>query len=151
MSSDSQSNWYVRTVFFVRDAEESLSFYTKKLGFTLNWNHAPEGRAFVFQVSFRGVELIINEAEEWTDARPGDGRIFIGLDDDQVESFQQYVAKRGVETKLIYWGEPTVVIEDLDGNEIFFWLSESERERLKVEIDGAKAVEPRTRKQSTER
>lgn len=137
MNTESQSNWYVRTVFFVRDAERSLSFYTKKLGFTLDWNHEPAGRAFVFQVSFRGVELIINEAEEWTDARIGHGRIFIGLDDGQVESFKQYVAERGVETKLILWGEPTVVIEDLDGNELFFWLSESEREKLRGEIDGA--------------
>ena len=137
MNAESQNNWYVRTVFFVRDAERSLSFYTKKLGFTLDWNHAPEGRAFVFQVSFRGVELIINEAEEWTSARSGHGRIFIGLDDGQDESFKQYLAERGVETKLIYWGEPTVAIEDLDGNELFFWLSESERERLRGEIDGA--------------
>lgn len=46
------------------------------------------------------------------------------------------MAERGIETKLIRWGEPTVVIEDLDGNELFFWLSESECEKLRGEIDG---------------
>jgi catechol 2,3-dioxygenase-like lactoylglutathione lyase family enzyme len=135
MNTESKSNWYVRTVFFVRDAERSLSFYTKKLGFTLDWNHEPEGRAFVFQVSFRGVQLIVNEAEEGTGAQPGHGRLFIGLEDDQVDDFKQYVAERGIEAKLMRWGEPTVVIEDLDGNELFFWLSEGERERLGDAID----------------
>jgi catechol 2,3-dioxygenase-like lactoylglutathione lyase family enzyme len=45
MTSEAQSNWHVRTVFFVRDAERALNFYTKTLGFSLEWSHAPNGRA----------------------------------------------------------------------------------------------------------
>jgi len=44
-------NFYARSVFFVKDAEESLAFYTQTLGFRLDWNYQYEGRAWVFQVS----------------------------------------------------------------------------------------------------
>ena len=55
-------NFYARSVFFVKDAEESLAFYTQTLGFGLDWNHHYEGRAWVFQVSLFGFELILNQA-----------------------------------------------------------------------------------------
>jgi catechol 2,3-dioxygenase-like lactoylglutathione lyase family enzyme len=42
-------NFYARTVFFVKDAEESLAFYTQTLGFSLNWNYQEEGRAGSFR------------------------------------------------------------------------------------------------------
>jgi catechol 2,3-dioxygenase-like lactoylglutathione lyase family enzyme len=43
-------NFYARAVFFVKDAERSLTFYTERLGFSLDWNYQYEGRAWVFQV-----------------------------------------------------------------------------------------------------
>lgn len=134
IDAEAATPWHVRTVFFVRDAPRALAFYTEKLGFSLDWTHGHAGRAFVFQVSFRGIELIVNEAEDWTANRPGHGRVFVGLDDEQVESFQSYLEERGIETKVLQWGEPTVVINDCDGNEMFFWLSESERAKLRGEI-----------------
>jgi catechol 2,3-dioxygenase-like lactoylglutathione lyase family enzyme len=42
------NNFYARSVFFVKDAERSLKFYTETLGFSLEWNHQEQGRAFVF-------------------------------------------------------------------------------------------------------
>jgi len=33
-------DWYARAVFFVRDAERSLRFYTEKLGFSVDWTDA---------------------------------------------------------------------------------------------------------------
>ena len=117
-----------RTVFFVRDAERALRFYTDTLGFTLDWNYQEQGRAFVFQVSLLGLQLILNQAESGTENRPGHGRIFIGIDSDQVESFQAQVRNKGIRTTVQYWGAPTVVIHDLDENELFFWLPESERD-----------------------
>jgi len=75
-------NLYARSVFFVKDAERSLRFYTDALGFTLDWNHQEQGRAFVFQVSLFGFQLILNQTEPWTENRAGHGRVFIGLDDD---------------------------------------------------------------------
>jgi catechol 2,3-dioxygenase-like lactoylglutathione lyase family enzyme len=50
-------------VFFVKDAERSLSFYTDALGFALDWNHQEHGRAFVVQVSLFGLQLILNQTE----------------------------------------------------------------------------------------
>ena len=68
-------NFYARSVFFVKDAEESLAFYTQTLGFTLDWNYQEEGRAFVFQVGLFGFELILNQIEDWTKERAGHGRV----------------------------------------------------------------------------
>ena len=56
--------------------------YTDAPGFTLDWNHQEQGRAFVFQVSLFGFQLILNQTEPWTENRAGHGRVFIGLDDD---------------------------------------------------------------------
>jgi len=83
-------NLYARSVFFVKDVEHSLRFYTDTLGFTLDWNHQVQERAFVFQVSLFGFQLVLNqaEAEARTENGPGHGRVFIGLEDAQVEAFQ---------------------------------------------------------------
>ena len=131
MTSEPTDRWSARPVFFVTDAERALSFYREKLGCSLDWNHEHEGRAFVFQVNLRGVALIVNQIEGPTEARAGHGRVFIGLEDDQVAGFWRHLEKHLIEITLTRWGEPTIVIEDLDGNEIFFWLSEEEREKLR--------------------
>ena len=136
MNVEAKDQWHARPVFFVSDAQRALKFYTEKLGCSLDWNHEHEGRAFVFQVSLHGVALIVNEIEGWTEARAGHGRIFVGLDDDQVDGFWRYLEKHGIETTVRHWGEPTVVIHDLDGNELFFWLSEAEREKLRSKVGG---------------
>ena len=66
-------NLYARSVFFVKDAERSLRFYTDTLGFTLDWNHQEQARAFVFQVSLFGFQLILNQEEDWTVGWAGHG------------------------------------------------------------------------------
>ncbi|HEY6346771.1 MAG TPA: VOC family protein [Bryobacteraceae bacterium] len=119
-------NFYGRSVFFVNEAEGALAFYTQKLGFNLDWNHQVEGRAFVFQVSLYGFELILNQIEDWTKDRAGHGRVFIGLEESQVASLREHISTRGIKAALFHWGNPTLVIKDLDGNELFFWLPQSE-------------------------
>ena len=109
---------YARTVFFVNDAEESLRYYTEQLGFSLDWD-SHDG---VFQVSLFGFEVILNEVGRRTRARVGHGRVFIGLEDDQGEPLRQHIAARGIQTFRAQWGRPTLVIRDLDGNELFFWM-----------------------------
>jgi len=123
---------HARTVFFVKEAQRSLSFYTETLGFSLDWNYEHEGRAFVCQVSLLGIQLILNQTEDWTKDRPGHGRVFIGLDDDQIECFRQHIEKHSIETTVTQWGEPTIAIRDPDGNELFFWLSDEERAALEI-------------------
>jgi len=139
------NNLYVRTVFFVRDAESSLRFYTETLGFSLDWNYEEQGRAFVFQVSLNGFELILNQIEAWTKDRAGHGRVFIGLDDDQGEGFRQYIMQKHIKTTLLHWGAPTLVIHDPDQNELFFWLPENQRAILEAEFaSGAWSVDADT-------
>jgi len=130
------NNLYARAVFFVEDAERSLRYYTETLGFSLDWNHQEKGRAFVFQVSLLGFELILNQTEPWTEGRAGHGRVFIGIQDDQVGAFRQHIRDKGIKTDFLQWGEPTLVIRDLDKNELFIWLPESERASLEAEHTG---------------
>ncbi|HEU4628125.1 MAG TPA: VOC family protein [Gemmatimonadaceae bacterium] len=109
---------YARSVFFVADAERALRYYTEQLGFALDWD-SHDG---VFQVSLFGFELILNEVGERTRARVGHGRVFIGLEDEQGEPLRRHIADRGIQTLRVQWGRPTLVIRDLDGNELFFWM-----------------------------
>lgn len=131
------NNFYARSVFFVKDAERSLSFYVETLGFSLDWNHQEEGRACVFQVSLHGFELILNQTGPPTEDRAGHGRLFIGLDPGQVDAFRKYIEEKSIKTTVVEWGNPTLVIRDLDENEMFFWFPESERSILQAQLDGA--------------
>lgn len=122
------------TVFFVKDAEASLRFYTETLGFALDWNHQEQGRAFVFRVSLFGFELILNQIEPSTKDRAGCGRVFIGLDENQTGEFFRHIEKKGIKTTTIQWGAPTLVIHDLDQNELFVWLPEKERAQVEARL-----------------
>ncbi len=123
------NNLYARSVFFVDDAERSLRFYVEQLGFSEDWNVQDDGRTIVCQVSLLGFELILNQTNEQfgTAGRAGHGRVFIGLEDDQVEPLRRHIIEhilaKGIETQLVDWGRPTLVIRDLDANELFLWSS----------------------------
>jgi catechol 2,3-dioxygenase-like lactoylglutathione lyase family enzyme len=127
-------NFFGRSVFFVKDAERSLKFYTETLGFSLEWNYDEQDRPFVFEVSLLGLQLIVNQTEPETEDRAGHGRLFIGLDDDQADAFRKHIEEKGIKTTVVQWGEPTIVIRDLDGNELFFWLPEKERASLRAQL-----------------
>jgi len=119
-------NLDARSVFFVRDAERSLRFYTDTLGFALDWNHQEQGRAYVFQVSLFGFQLILNQTEAPTESRAGHGRVFIAIYPDQIEEFRRHVMEKRITTTVLEWGNPTLVIRDVDENELFVWLPEGE-------------------------
>lgn len=116
------NSFYARTVFFVENAERSLRFYTERLGFSEDWNYREDDRTFVCQVSLFGFELILNEISGRTRDRAGRGRVFVGLEDDQAEALRKHIAARAIQTRRADWGRPTLVLTDLDGNEIFSWL-----------------------------
>jgi catechol 2,3-dioxygenase-like lactoylglutathione lyase family enzyme len=132
MEAASMDNLDARAVFFVRDAGRALAFYTQQLGFSLDWTHEEGGRPFVFQVSLFGFRLILNQEESWTKDRAGHGRVFIGLDDDQAEPFGRHLEQHRIETTVLRWGAPTLVVHDLDRNELFFWLPENDRPNLEA-------------------
>ena len=130
---------YARSVFFVADAERSLRFYTETLGFSLDW----DSKDGVFQVSLFGFELILNEVGDRTRPRVGHGRVFIGLDDDQGEPLRKHIADNGIQTRRVAWGRPTLVINDRDGNELFFWLPHDDFSNLGTPpLESAEITEP---------
>ncbi|HSQ31474.1 MAG TPA: VOC family protein [Gemmatimonadaceae bacterium] len=134
---------YARSVFFVDDAERSLRFYQEQLGFAMDWNYQEAGRAFVCQVSLFGFELILNQIYGQTRTRAGHGRVFIGLDDDQGEPLRQHIVATGIPTQRVDWGRPTLVIKDLDANEIFFWLPHDDFSGFATSaIEASRVVEP---------
>ena len=47
--------------------------------------------------------------------------MYIGLEDNQIEPVLKHIAAKGIQTERIEWGRPTLVIRDLDQNELFFW------------------------------
>ena len=114
-------NLYARAVFFVKNAERAQRFYVDKLGFNEEWAHKEEGAVFVCQVSLMGFELILNQT--WGDSigREGHGRVYIGLEDDQIEPVLKHIEKHQIPTERRDWGQPTLVVRDLDENELFFW------------------------------
>jgi catechol 2,3-dioxygenase-like lactoylglutathione lyase family enzyme len=134
-------NFYARSVFFVKDGEAALAFYTQTLGFGLDWNHQYEGRACVFQVSLFGFELILNQIFADTKDRAGHGRAFIGLEDNQASALSAHIRAKGIQVSRDDWGKPTLVVKDLDGNELFFWLPESELASLESEMAERKILE----------
>jgi catechol 2,3-dioxygenase-like lactoylglutathione lyase family enzyme len=131
------NNLYARSVFFVADVERSRRFYTEDLGFSLDWD-SNDG---VLQVSLFGFELILNQIGDRT--RPGHGRVFIGLDDDQGEPLRKHIADKGIQAFRVEWGRPTLVIRDLDANELFLWLPQDDFTNLgKPAIESSEIAEP---------
>lgn len=96
-------NLYARSVFFTSDGARALRFYTETLGFAVDWRYDENARPFVFQVSVLGFELIVNQTWEATRGREGHGRVFIGLEDDQVERLHEHIAAKAIETERVDW------------------------------------------------
>jgi catechol 2,3-dioxygenase-like lactoylglutathione lyase family enzyme len=130
-------NLGARPVFFVQDTPRAVEFYTSALGFNLDWTHEENGRPYVAQVSLFGLQIILNQKESPTDDRAGHGRIFIGLDDAQNAAILQHVESKGISAEYTQWGAPTMAIYDLDRNEIYFWLSDTERVKWQEAHAGA--------------
>jgi catechol 2,3-dioxygenase-like lactoylglutathione lyase family enzyme len=113
------NNLYARAVFFVTSAKQAEQFYTEQLGFAVDWR-SPDGGS-VLQVSLFGFELILEEAWDATLGRVGHGRVYIGLEDDQIGPMRTHIAGKAIKTERIRWGRETLVVRDQDGNELYFW------------------------------
>ncbi|HTQ98499.1 MAG TPA: glyoxalase superfamily protein [Candidatus Acidoferrum sp.] len=129
-------NFYVRTVFFVRDTVRAMEYYTNTLGFHLDWVHKERDVPYVVQVSLLGMEIILNQAEHPELDRPGHGRLYVGLDEAQTTALQQHIQQHGIAAEYTHWGAPTLIIFDLDKNELFFWLSDAERAKWQQQHAG---------------
>src|SRR4051794_25014244 len=109
--------WYARSVLAVRDAPAALAFYADKLGFTEAWRYAEDDRLRIVQVSRDGCELILSD--QWPEDA-GQARIFISLDPADFEALQSDAGQRGLLLKAGHWGYELLVVEDPDGNRLWF-------------------------------
>jgi catechol 2,3-dioxygenase-like lactoylglutathione lyase family enzyme len=111
--------WYTRPVLFVADVNRALRFYVDVLGFEKSW-HEGDGGGKVCQVNHGECEIILCEDATRSDK----GRLFIELTADGLADLRRELAEHSVPSKERWWGNDTIQIDDPDGNELFFPLSE---------------------------
>jgi len=121
------TDWFARPVLHVSCVETSLRFYVDRLGFTVPWRAEDEhGRAGVAQVDRQGCALIL--AEQWPE-KVGKGLMFISLNVEPetretavaaLDALRDELQARGVPVMDGHWGYRLLVVEDLDGNQLFF-------------------------------
>ena len=124
------TDWFARPVLHVKDVEASLRFYVHQLGFTSPWRYDEDGKAHVAQVDRQGCALIL--ADTWPE-KIGKGLMFISLNVEPgtgegaaaalvaaLDELRVELEARGVAVKEGSWGYRLLVVDDLDGNQLFF-------------------------------
>jgi uncharacterized glyoxalase superfamily protein PhnB len=120
------TEWFARAVLHVKDVESSLPFYVDLLGFTSPWRYGENGRAFVAQVERQGCALILSN--QWPE-KIGKGLIFISLNTEQqspaaatgaLDALRAELEAKGAPVKDGSWGYRLLVVDDPDGNQLFF-------------------------------
>ena len=117
------TDWFARPVLHVKDVEASLRFYVNQLGFTSPWRYDEDGKAHVAQVEGLGCALIL--ADAWPE-KIGKGLMFISLNAEletqvaRLDALRAELQAKGVPVKDGSWGYRLLVVDDLDGNQLFF-------------------------------
>ena len=120
------TDWFARPVLHVADVEASLDFYVNRLGFTSPWRYDEERRVRVAQVDRQGCALILSD--QWPQ-KAGKGLMFISLNVEPatpqgataaVDDLRAELEAKGVPVKDGSWGYRLLVVEDPDGNQLFF-------------------------------
>lgn len=120
------TDWFARPVLHVTDVEASLSFYVDRLGFTSPWRFDENGKVFVAQVERQGCALILSS--QWPQ-KIGKGLMFISLNVEPptreaataaLDALRAELDARGVSVKDGSWGYRLLVVDDPDGNQLFF-------------------------------
>ena len=119
-----ERDWFGRPVLHVKDVDASLKFYMDRLGFTSPWRYEEKGKAHVAQVDGLGCALIL--ADTWPE-KVGKGLMFISLNAENtkaqiagLDAFRAELEAKGVTVKDGSWGYRLLVVDDLDGNQLFF-------------------------------
>jgi catechol 2,3-dioxygenase-like lactoylglutathione lyase family enzyme len=120
------TEWFARPVLHVSNVEASLRFYVDRLGFTAPWQFDDNGRVFVAQVDRQGCALIL--CDQWPD-KVGKGLMFISLNVEPethqaagaaLDALRAELEARDVPVKDGRWGYRLLVVDDPDGNQLFF-------------------------------
>jgi len=119
-----ERDWFARPVFHVKDVEASIRFYVDRLGFTNAWRYDEDGKAHIAQVDGLGCALIL--ADTWPE-KVGKGLMFISLNAENtkaqiagLDALRSELKAKGVAVKDSSWGYRLLVVDDLDGNQLFF-------------------------------
>ena len=112
--------WYARPVLFVDDLSRALRFYVDLLGFKKSW-HEGDGAGSVCQVDRAECEIILSEDT----ARRDRGRLFIELTPEGFAELRRELAERSVPARSAWWGYDVLQVDDPDGNELLFPVSET--------------------------
>ena len=120
------TDWFARPVLHVKDVEASIRFYVNQLGFTSPWRYEEEGKARVAQVERLGCALIL--ADTWPE-KIGKGLMFISMNVEPdtresavaaLDELRAELEAKGVLVKEGSWGYRLLVVDDPDGNQLFF-------------------------------
>jgi len=120
------TEWFARPVLHVNDVEASLRFYVDRLGFTSPWRYEEDGKARVAQVDRQGCALILSD--QWPE-KVGKGLTFISLNVEPpthetataaVDALRAEFEAKGVRVRDGSWGYRLLVVDDPDGNQLFF-------------------------------
>ena len=119
-------DWFTRPVLHVTDVEAALRFYTDRLGFTCEWRYGESGEPSVAQVERQGCALIL--CNHWP-GKTGKGLIFISLNVEPdtyenavhtLDTLRAELEASGAPVKDGWWGYRLLVVEDPDGNQLYF-------------------------------
>ncbi len=120
------AEWFARPILHVTDVDASVRFYMNRLGFTNPWRYEEKGRVHVAQVERQGCALIL--ADTWPD-KVGKGLMFISINVEPatreaaiaaLDALRAELEARGVPVKEGSWGYRLLVVDDPDGNQLFF-------------------------------
>ncbi len=119
MPNQTAHRWYTRPVLFVADVNRALQFYVDMLGFEKRW-HEGDGAGKVCQVSRGECEIILCEDATRSDR----GRLFIELTPAALAELRRELVERSVPNFKSWWGYDVLQVDDPDGNELLFPLSD---------------------------
>ena len=111
--------WYARPVFFVADLNRALHFYIDMLGFEKRW-HEGDGAGTVCQVNRGECEIILSEDATRRDR----ARLFVELTEVGLSELRREIIERAIPNRTSRWGYDVLQVDDPDGNELLFPISE---------------------------
>ena len=120
------TDWFARPVLHVTDVEAALRFYVDQLGFTSPWRFEEDGRSRVAQAERQGCALILSD--QWPE-KVGKGLMFISMNAEPqtreaqiaaLDALRSELEARGVAVQEGSWGYRLLVVDDPDGNQLYF-------------------------------